>query len=483
MAYCTACLLVAFTLFAPCFASATSTKTQQELADSVRPEQHMGTPKVLKLERQSVILPKTAPRAGKRKNFYSAKVAVGQPGQKFHVSFDLGGGTMVLPAESCTDTACLERRRYDRMESKSAEDIQANGKLVEKNKPKTFLHRRDRGTLGLHSIDVGEGKVKGTFVRDQVCVGQEDASLWQENEGQEDARCFPLAMLVASKMEDMPFTLEPYDGTVGLGLAGMSLSEEFNFLAAFHRGYFPRWQPMVFPNSFGLHLGGDEEGGEIFFGGYDVKRLTQPLKWAPVADPKEGRWQVAISAIRVGNNTIDACKNRACRAAIDYSSSLFAVPPNLASGIENVLAFESSPSGFGNGCQLLSIPDIHLELESGTTLTLPSEDFVNDFGAKEGVTLRPSCEPQLTHHHADEPLGLDTFILGESTLRRYYTFFDADSLSVGFSLAAGAQSQGANKILALDNGNTGGKKGKEAAKGDPVILLVQVKLVRSKTVS
>jgi len=447
-------------------------KTQTEAGDSDRPE-HKGTPKVLKLEKQSVILPKTAPRAGKRKNFYSAKVSVGQPGQQFHVSFDLGGGTMVLPSQECMDDACLERRRYDRWESKTSEDIQANGNLVEQSKPLTLLRRRDRGTLGMHSIDIGTGKVKGTFVRDQVCIG--------DHSDQEEARCFPLAMLVAGTMQDMPFKLEPYDGTVGLGLEGMSVSKEFNFLAGFHRGYS---ESLVFPNSFGLHIGGDEDGGEITLGGYDVKRLTHPLKWAPVADPQSGRWQVAISAIRVGNNTIDACKSRACRAAIDYSSSLFAVPPNLASGLESVLAFESSPSGFGNGCQHLSIPDIHLELESGTTLTLPSEDFVTDFGApKGGVTLKPSCEPLLTHHHADEALGQDMFVLGESTLRRYYTFFDADSLSVGFSLAAGTPSKGADKILALDNGEKDGKKSKQAYKGDPVILLVQLKLVRSKTVS
>merc|ERR1719409_1471941 len=111
-------------------------------------------------------------------------------------------------------------------------------------------------------------------------------------------------------------------------------------------------------NSFGLHLGADADGGEITFGGYDAKRLTHPLKWAPVADPDEGRWQVAISAIRIGNNTIDACKDRVCRAAIDYSASLLTAPTNLAGLLESVLAFESSPSGFGNGCQLVSIPDI-----------------------------------------------------------------------------------------------------------------------------
>jgi hypothetical protein len=280
--------------------------------------------KIVKLQRTSITLPQSAVRAGKRKNFYSAKLSVGKPAQDFHVSFDLGGGTMVLPAQDCKDPACLERHRYDKWASETAEDIQANGHLVEEKHHKTMLRRRDRGTLGLLSIDVGEGKVKGNFVRDEVCVhGDEDAK----------PRCFPLSLLVANTMSDMPFLSEPYDGTVGLGLKGMSLSAQFNFLASFQRGYGTAL-PM---NSFGLHIGGDD-GGEITFGGYDVKRLTHPLKWATVADPQEGRWQVSIAAIRVGNHTLEACKDKACHAAIDYSSSLLSAPSSLATGIEAALA-------------------------------------------------------------------------------------------------------------------------------------------------
>jgi len=284
-----------------------------------------------------------------------------------------------------------------------------------------------------------------------------------------------MGMLVASKMTDKPFALEPYDGTVGLGLSGMSMSMEFNFLAAFHRGYAGALG-HAFSNSFGLHIDG-EDGGEITLGGYDVKRLTNPLKWAPVAAPDEGRWQVAILGIRVGNNTLDVCKDKACRAAIDYSASLLGVPPTLASGLENVLAFESTPGGFGDGCQHMAIPDIHLQLENDVTLTLPAEDFVSDFGSKKKVTLKPSCEPRLAHHSTDETIGQNMFILGESALRRYYTFFNADTLSVGFSLAKGGQ------VLPALPG-PGGKKAKKALDDEnPVILLVQVKLIKSKTVS
>jgi hypothetical protein len=262
------------------------------------------------------------------------------------------------------------------------------------------------------------------------------------------------------------------------------VSDEFNFLASFHHGY-GNEHAGFFPNSFGLHIGSGEDGGEITFGGYDVRRLTHPLKWAPVAEPQEGRWQVAITAMRLGNHTLKACNDRRCRAAIDYSASLFGVPSKLASGLETILAELAPPGGFGDGCQHLAIPDLHLELENDITLTLPAEDFISDFASK-GTSLlsKTSCKPLITHHDADEAVGDDMFVLGESTLRRYYTFFNADTLSVGFSLAAGSFTKDGKTLPALPGGKKLGKTDKEALDGDnPVILLVQLKLVRSKTVS
>lgn len=443
-------------------------KAQGDLTDRVL------APKILKLDRQSVMLPKTAARAGRRKNFYSAKISVGTPAQEFQMSFDLGGGTMILPSQGCKDQACLKRRRYDRWISESAEDIQANGHLVEQKKRKTLLKRRDRGTMGLSDVDVGSGKVKGTFVRDQVCIHGANSDGSEDNE----PRCFPLAMVVADQMSDTPFLLEPYDGAVGVGLKGMSLNAEFNFLTAFHNGYGTQalHNGAFFPNSFGLHIGTDEDGGEITFGGYDMKRLTHPLKWVPVADPNDGLWQVAIKAIRMGNNTFEACHERACKAVIDYSSTLLGVPSKLAQGVENALAKLTPPAGFGDGCQLLAIPDLQIDLSSDMTITVPAEDFISDLSANAA-----SCKPLLSHHDVDETVAQDMFVLGESTLRRYYTFFNADSLAVGFSLAAGSYDEG---MPALPAGKSQKKTDKKALSGEnPVILLVQVKIKRSKTVS
>jgi len=443
-------------------------------------------PTTLKLQRSTLTMATT----GRPKNFYSAKITLGQPAQEFHVAFDLGGGTTVLPSNICHDAACLERRRYDKWASDTAVDIQANGERVQADSPKVRerMSGRDRGTLDFLSTDLGSGKVVGNFVRDQICMGADGKELNDEQS------CFELALLVAYKMADVPFGVEPYDGAIGLGLKGMSVGPEFNFIDAFMRGH-----QRALPNQFALHLGG-QDGGEITFGGFDVKKLTHPLEWVTVAEPEEGRWQVAISAIRVGNDTLRACRDGNCLAALDYGSSLLSIPSQFSESMEQALELLAVPSGYGDGCQLTVMPDLQIVLKNDVVLTLPAEDYVNQISSsgEKGILRGPSrsCRPKLAHHNFDgvNDVSVDKamFVLGESVLRRYSTFFDADSLKVGFSLASGSTKKALPPMLeagkgkewmsapdAEEDGNV--KTGIVSNKDKTVILLVQVKLLRSKT--
>jgi len=404
------------------------------------------------------------------------------------MNFDLGGGTFVLPSVTCHDPACLERRRYDRDVSKTANDIQANGELITASGSRSRLDRlrrgRDKGKLGFHSVDLGSGSVAGNFVRDEVCLTSDtNPSDPAEN------RCFPLAMLVAQSMADMPCALEPYDGTIGLGLQGMSLTAEFNFLAAMHN-----WHPFYkgnIPNAFGLHLGATDavDAGEITFGGYDLSRLGGPLEWVSVVDPDDGFWQVEIAAVRIGNHTMEACGQSNCRVIIYYGSSLLSVPKHMAGGFEQALDGLAAPSGFGDGCRHESLPDLQLILPGEVTLTLPSEDFITGFApsssSANAVAMKTagpsaSCGPRVSQHDlAPETKSQHSvFVLGEATLRRYYTFFNADELKVGFSLARG---DGSKKKPLLAGGKDKGAKAPSSESG--VILLVQLKIKRSKTMS
>lgn len=343
------------------------------------------------------------------------------------------------------------------MDSSTAEDVQRDGKLVVPGDRKVDLRRkrflaRDVGTLDFTSVELGPGGARGFFVRDKVCIDFKG----------EQTKCFSYAFMSATIMTDDPFIAEPYDGIVGLGLGtGGMLSNDFDFLYRITHAV-----PRSMQGMFGLHLGSGL-GGEIAFGGYDRKRITSPISWAPVVDEEQGRWQVAISAIRIQNKTLDVCSGGQCLAALDFGTSLLSVP----SALEGHLEKQISTAGPGK-CELSTVPDLQLIL-NGVTVTVPVQDYSPS--AAQGHFNGGPCLPDLEVHNMDQQMksGSHLFILGESVLRRYYTIYDTDSKRVGFSLAAKDDD---------DDHKKPSNNADKAVKDDNyVVLLVQVTVKSSKT--
>mmetsp|Transcript_82248 Transcript_82248/g.145728 ORF Transcript_82248/g.145728 Transcript_82248/m.145728 type:complete len:458 (-) Transcript_82248:88-1461(-) len=414
-------------------------------------------PVIIKLEQQTKLIE----HGTGKKNFYSAVLAVGGPKpQQFRVGFDLGGGTTLLPSKECKSNGCNERKVYDKCDSNMAEDVMRDGKLVIPGTPKICKRRksflaRDVGTLEFHSVELGDGKAKGNFVRDKVCIDVQG----------DETRCFPFAFLAASIMTDDPFVAEPYDGIVGLGPGtGGVLSNDFDFLYRIIHSVPGNTQGM-----FGLYLG-PNNGGEIAFGGYDAKRLNSPISWAPVADVDEGRWQVTISAIRVGNSTLDVCSGTRCLAAFDHGTSYLGVPASMG----EQMGKQISAAG-PKHCEESKVPDLQLDL-NGITLTVPVQDY-SPSTATMPIKDGP-CLPTMEVHGMDASLspGNHLFILGESVLRRYYTIYDQDSNRIGFSLAK--EDEDRPKKLRLKSGMS---EAMPSSKDSNYVVLVQIKVSSRKT--
>merc|ERR1719183_3333592 len=152
-------------------------------------------------------------------------------------------------------------------------------------------------------------------------------------------------------MTKQVFKDEPYDGIVGLGPGtGGTMSNDFDFVYSLTHAL-----PGITQRMFGLYFG-HGKGGEIAFGGYDPRRLSSPIAWAPVADVDEGRWQVVISAIRVGNSTLDACSGSRCLAALDHGTTFLGVPSELEKQLENQIS-AAGPKH----CDKSNMPDLQLE--------------------------------------------------------------------------------------------------------------------------
>mmetsp|Transcript_37951 Transcript_37951/g.69192 ORF Transcript_37951/g.69192 Transcript_37951/m.69192 type:complete len:457 (-) Transcript_37951:99-1469(-) len=434
-----------------CSSSSAANVTQQGQKESTAM-----APVILKLEQQT----KGIKHGSRTKSFYSTVLSVGGPKpQQFRVGFDLGGGTTLLPSKECKTEGCQDRKQYDKCDSNMAEDVMRDGKLVIPGTPKICKRRksflaRDVGTLEFHSVELGDGKAKGNFVRDKVCIDVQG----------DETRCFPFAFLAASIMTDDPFVAEPYDGIVGLGPGtGGVLSNDFDFLYRIIHSV-----PGNTMGMFGLFLG-PANGGEIAFGGYDPKRLNSPISWAPVADVDEGRWQVSISAIRVGNTTLDLCNGTRCLAALDHGTSYLGVPGSIGAYIGRQIS-AAGPEH----CEESKVPDLQIDL-NGMTLSVPVQDYSVSTRSHKGGP----CFPEMEVHRMDESLspGSHLFILGESVLRRYYTIYDQDSNRIGFSTAK--QEEDPPKKLRLKGDMSEAMPSSTDDKY--VVLLVQLKVSSRKT--
>jgi cathepsin D len=263
-------------------------------------------------------------------------------------------------------------------------------------------HLRDVETVSFAQSDLGEGEVKAIAVRDNVCVG-----------GEGRQACVDMGLLAAVSMEDKPFRSMPSDGIVGLGLQSLAAGPVSSFIGRLFEG-----SAGVLPQ-FGIALDGAR--GELILGGHNSTKLGAPLRWFPVDHPKQGFWQVAIQAVRVGNETVDSCR-KGCHGIIDTSVSRLGIQASKWSVLQTALSV--MPTG-QNPC---AGPDLTFDL-GGMELTLGPREYAGK-----------DCRPRLGSLDIKEPEFVGVYALGGALLQRYYTAFDWEQQRLGFAPLARAGS-------------------------------------------
>lgn len=375
------------------------------------------------------------------KTFYVGKVLVGnmEHPQELQVAFETASGSLVLDSTHCRSPACLKHRQY--MPSRSAAQLNRAGGVVR------------TGEQAALSVDYNEeshasGVVRGDMMRDQICLGSDPAG----------RLCTRVGFLAAANMTDDPFSELPVDGIVGLSLEGLSISNAFNFLHCISHSGATLGSHGIAPGlvpSFGLFL--PKHGfGEITFGGYNSRRLASQVSWVPVEEPTKGFWQVAVKAVYIGRDALDFCRD-GCRAIIDSSSSHLTVPSEALPIMQQKLAV-TAVKGWLSERPLC-------EQAVGLPLTFVLADGNLTLDAKEYSALEGhSCIPQLhpwdveerqsvgTRREGDRVVAagvpLQTIVLGEPLLRKYYTIFEASAAPrVGFGVAANEVSESDEIIL------------------------------------
>eukprot|EP00747_Dinoflagellata_sp_TGD_P146289 gnl/TRDRNA2_/TRDRNA2_176677_c0_seq7.p1 gnl/TRDRNA2_/TRDRNA2_176677_c0~~gnl/TRDRNA2_/TRDRNA2_176677_c0_seq7.p1 ORF type:complete len:289 (+),score=57.57 gnl/TRDRNA2_/TRDRNA2_176677_c0_seq7:88-867(+) len=238
---------------------------------------------------------------------------------------------------------------------------------------------------------------------------------------------------MAVEMTPDPFATFAFDGVIGLGLEALSLHEEFNFFGQMSK------QGLITQPRFGLFLAqNDEDDSEITFGGHDERRVSSPLRWAPVQSPELGHWQLRLKSVTVGNQTVSLCEGSSCYAIVDSGTSLLGVPKQITSNLHYMMARQlaSGEDQSITDCRKVAGPPIVFELED-FTVQLEAEDYSRpapmNVKSEDGSETYGFCRASLLPIAMEEPLSSNLFIWGEPMLRKYYTAYDWGKKQIGFA--------------------------------------------------
>mmetsp|Transcript_28663 Transcript_28663/g.75915 ORF Transcript_28663/g.75915 Transcript_28663/m.75915 type:complete len:470 (-) Transcript_28663:78-1487(-) len=364
------------------------------------------------------------------KTAYFGQIYAGSPtSQPFTVVFDTGSGHLILPSTACRSETCLKHRQYDRLKSETALDIEYDGTPI-------LPTAQERDQL---RISFGTGSVEGEFVEDVACLGPA---------GTAGEHCTKLRIVLATSMSAEPFGLFDFDGVLGLGANALSLNSHFSFF-----GQMVAQHPTMQPR-FAVRLARNDEGrSAISFGGIDARWLAagqqEDVRWAPVAMPELGYWQVQIKEVRIGDTVLDDCADGGCRAILDTGTSLLGVPRQAMRGMHRLLArpvpAELSNPGDDPDCRALAGKMLHFDLDlgGGTMVSLGPEDYSRPKPYNMTMPGGSSewklwCRSLLLPIDMKEPLGPRVFIWGEAVLRRYLTVYDWENQRIGFSVSGTA---------------------------------------------
>mmetsp|Transcript_27202 Transcript_27202/g.61406 ORF Transcript_27202/g.61406 Transcript_27202/m.61406 type:complete len:332 (-) Transcript_27202:75-1070(-) len=239
--------------------------------------------------------------------------------------------------------------------------------------------------------------------------------------------CTEIDFLGVKEETTFPFIHLPFDGIFGLGLSGLSVGNNFNFLARL------KGLPQVF-TAFVADPKVDEATA-LSFGAVRHEWMASPVQWAPIQrdwHDVQGYWMVGMTKAVVHGTTPvalavcdDATSIPRCKVAVDTGSSLLMGPREGIELICSTLAVANDCSNFD------ALPSLEFEIvsdDSGGTISLVLE--------KELYVERNDNGCAVRLHPLDVPASVPPmWVFGHVVLQKYATVYDAEHRRIGFALA------------------------------------------------
>nr|CAG8543274.1 12895_t:CDS:2 [Entrophospora candida] len=310
---------------------------------------------------------------------YFGEVSIGEPPQTFTVIFDTGSSNFWVPSTHCTSIACFLHRRYDSTQSQT---YKANGTKF--------------------AIRYGSGSLEGIISNDVLTIG--------------DIEITNLDFGESVKEPGFAFAFGRFDGIFGLAYDRISVNGVVPpFYHMVNRGLVD--EPIF---SFWINDGGDENGGELVFGGVDESHFTGDIHWAPVK--RKAYWEVALERVVFGGEDVEL-ENTG--AAIDTGTSLMAIPSVIAELINKQIGAKKNFAGqYVIECNKVpSLPDFSMQF-NGKMFTLSGSEYI--------LQAQGQCISAFMGLDIPEPLG-PIWIIGDAFLRKFYTIYDLGKDRVGFA--------------------------------------------------
>lgn len=315
---------------------------------------------------------------------YYGPITVGTPPKKFNVIFDTSSSNLWVPGSGCFD--CGDHPKYN---SSLSTSYVANG---------TSWHsKRVSGHLSTDTVSVGDVQVT-----QQVFAEATDVSILGE--------------------------YGPYDGILGMNLKSNSIDNiPTVFQNMIDQGVVK--DPVI---SFYLksNLDSDVKGeldtsGEMDIGGTDPAHYTGGLHYVDLTSETE--WETSLNGFTIYGQSVTKAKH----ALISTESSYLIGPPDEVKAIAALVGahpIPMIPEEFEIDCEKITTGGGDIVLTMGKrTYTLTPKDYILDFGGGQ-------CQFGMVFDSKSS--NVDTWILGETFLRKYYTVFDYGKQRLGFALSA-----------------------------------------------
>ncbi|OMJ79520.1 hypothetical protein SteCoe_20447 [Stentor coeruleus] len=320
---------------------------------------------------------------------FIGEVGVGSPPQPIKVIFDTGSGNFFVNSKLCQDSTCLAKPAFEPKDSSTFTNLDLD-------------------------IDIcfGSGEILGIMGQDTLTIG----GLKVQN--QHFAQ-------VTQEIGDV-FIDSLFSGLMGLGFGSLAFEGTSCVFDSIVNSEKLEWNVMSF--YFSIF---ENEESELLIGDIDETKFVGEIHWVPVEPENPFYWTVIIDDVRLGDKTLNLCKE-GCFAAIDTGTSLMSAPSDKL-----WIIYEH----FDRKCTEITTYEDLIFVIDGKEYVIPPEDYIITItnGVEDDIGFHSDsfneCTLAFSAIDIDPPNG-PIWVLGNTFMHHYYSIYDRDRMSVGLAKAA-----------------------------------------------